>query len=196
MSQPSREACVEGLESRRLSPASSSRGGQVCCRLMPSNCSGVVAGASSTNATAAAPAASTRGANPSARRQAGPQPQIMRTKIVDVMLLMKREWLASVEGADKMKPLERKRSWQRHSRNTPTPCAKRIRRAIVHGVWVFANKENMDCRRGAGWLLSPRWLERPTRSNCTLGMTGSAPSEQLRTRAGTAGTAPTEQPRA
>jgi len=64
------------------------------------------------------------------------------------------------------------------------------------GVWVFANKENMDCRRGAGWLLSPRWLERPTRSNCTLGMTGSAPSEQLRTRAGTAGTAPTEQPRA
>ena len=157
---------------------------------------GCLAGASSTSATAAAPAASTRGANPSARGQAGPQPQIMRTTIVDVMSLMKREWLASAEGADKTNPAERKRSGQRHSRNAPPPCAKRIRRAIVHGVWVFANKENMDCRRGAGWPLSPRWRERPTRSNCALGMTGSAPSEQLRTRAGTAGTAPTEQPRA
>jgi len=44
MNQPSREACVKGLESRRLSPASSSRGGQVYCRPMPSNCSGVATG--------------------------------------------------------------------------------------------------------------------------------------------------------
>jgi len=44
MSKPSREACVEGLESRRSSPVSSSRGGQVCCRLMPSGCQGLIAG--------------------------------------------------------------------------------------------------------------------------------------------------------
>ena len=38
MSTPSREGRVKRLESRRPSPASSSRGGQVCCRLMSSNC--------------------------------------------------------------------------------------------------------------------------------------------------------------
>jgi len=42
MSQPFREARVKGLESRGLSPVSSSRGGQVWCRLMSSNCSGVL----------------------------------------------------------------------------------------------------------------------------------------------------------
>jgi len=47
MNRPFREACVKGLESRRLSPTSSSRGGQVCCRRTPSNRSGVIAGVSS-----------------------------------------------------------------------------------------------------------------------------------------------------
>ena len=40
--RPFREASVKGLESRRLSPTSISRGGQVGCRHMPSKCSGVI----------------------------------------------------------------------------------------------------------------------------------------------------------
>jgi len=43
-----------------------------------------------------------------------------------------------------MKPVERKRSWQRHSHNTPTPCAKRIRRAIVHGVQICIGPRRAD----------------------------------------------------
>ncbi len=45
MRTPSREGCVKRLESRRPSPASSSRGGQVLfCRLMPSKSSDSMAG--------------------------------------------------------------------------------------------------------------------------------------------------------
>jgi len=55
-------------------------------------------------------------------------------EIVDVMNTMKREWLASVDGVDKMKPADRKRAWQRHLHNTSPRCEKAIRLAIGHGV--------------------------------------------------------------
>ena len=194
MSQPFREACVKGLESRRLSPASSSRGGQVCCRHMPSKCSGVIVGVTppvlcrtefnswadsrrdvkadvsictawstkefTLSDTSFAPGIESERPQPVHAAvpmpRPAPQPLLLqralaeRTRwlagrpdhsgelygmeIVDVMFTMKREWLASVEGADKMKPVDRKRAWQRHSRNTSPLCAKQIRLAIVHEV--------------------------------------------------------------
>jgi len=47
---------------------------------------------------------------------------------------MKREWLASVDGVDKMKSADRERAWQRHLHNTSPRCEKAIRLAIGHGV--------------------------------------------------------------
>jgi len=87
-----------------------------------------------TSATAAALAASARGANPLARKQAGPQRRIIRHGNRSVMFTTKREWSVSMEGADKMKPVDRKRAWQRHSRNTSPRRAKQIRLSIVHEV--------------------------------------------------------------
>jgi len=55
-------------------------------------------------------------------------------EIVDVMNTMKREWLASVDGVDKMKSADRKHAWQQHLHNTSPRCEKAIRLAIGHGV--------------------------------------------------------------
>jgi len=55
-------------------------------------------------------------------------------EIADVMNTMKQEWLASVDGVDKMKSADRKHAWQKHLHKTPPRCEKAIRLAIGHGV--------------------------------------------------------------